>query len=106
MGTIIDSIKLVFEPLFVFKKKPCDCPLAEGEDPLSGTLFKHNVDGQLYKYVFAALPLPSKKSADLMVVCQNIDDGTFFTCKWNHFFSTTKVDGEIVPRFEEQKDYE
>ncbi len=37
-----------------------------------------------------------------MVVCQDVDDGSFFTCKWNHFFSSTKVNGETVSRFEEQ----
>ncbi len=103
MSIIIDTLKLFFEPLFMFKKKPCECPWAESEDPLSGTLFKHSIDGKVYKYMFAAIPLPSKKSADLMVVCQDVDDGSFFTCKWNHFFSTTKVDGETVSRFEEQE---
>lgn len=92
--------------LELFKKEyvlDCYCTLADVEDPLHGKLFKHNVDGKIYEYLFTALPLPSKKSADLTVVCQDVDDSSFFVCKWNHFFSSTKVDGEAVPRFEEQK---
>jgi len=100
MGALTDILEL-------FKKEQvldCYCPLSNVEDPYHGKLFKHNVDGKVYEYLFTALPLPSKKSADLTVVCQDIDDGSFFVCKWNHFFSSTKVNGETIPRFEEQND--
>jgi len=93
--------------LELFKKEyvlDCCCPLSSTLDPLNGKFFKHNVDGKVYEYLFTALPLPSKKSVDLTIICQAVDDGSFFVCKWNHFFSSTKVDGETVPRFEEQED--
>ncbi len=95
----MEALKNILE---LFKKEIGVHPWGENEDPCAGTLFKHNVDGKMYKYLFSALPLPSKKSADLMVVCQDADDGSFFTCKWNHFFSSTKINGERISRFEEQ----
>lgn len=88
----------------LFKKtEQCDCPLSENDDPMVGVLFKHYKNGNLYRYLFAAMDKTGIKD-ELVVVYQDIESDKRYTRKWNNFFSSTKVNGKDVPRFEEQQD--
>ena len=102
---VSDAVKLYFEPIAsIFKSpEPCQCPYYKNEhDPLAGKLFKHYNNGKLYRYLFPVTCKDTEKE-DLMVVYQDIESGKKYSRKWNYFFSSTKVNGKEVPRFEEQE---
>jgi len=94
---------MIFEKIISLFKKPesCDCPWSPDDDTLSGTTFKHCRNGKIYRYLFSAMDRSGIKET-MVVVYQDVESKKRYTRQWNNFFSSTKVDGKDVPRFEEQ----
>jgi hypothetical protein len=92
-----------FHPLtYLFGSKPCDCYMVDEEDHFGGKVFKHYRNGNLYRFLFSATTKGLVKE-QLVVVYQDIESTRRYARSWNDFFSTTKLDGKRVPRFEEQE---
>lgn len=87
-----------FQPLF-----PCDCWKLDEDDHFGGKIFKHYRTGNLYRFLLTATSKGLVKE-NLMVIYQDVESGRQYVRQWNDFFSSTKLDGKQVPRFEEQED--
>jgi len=99
----LEAVKEYFKPLIaLFKSAECDCSKPDEDDYMAGKEFKHYRNGKLYRFLFTATHKGQVKE-DLMVIYQDIESGRRYARRWNDFFSSTKVDGVEVPRFEEQK---
>jgi hypothetical protein len=99
----LEAVKEYFKSLTtLFKPTGCDCPKPDEDDHMGGKIFKHYKNGNLYRFLFTAT-LKGHVKEDLMVIYQDIESGRRHARRWNDFFSSTKVDGVEVPRFEEQK---
>lgn len=99
----LEVFKLYFEPIVrLFKDKTCDCPKPDEEDYLGGKIFKHYRNGNLYRFLFSATTKGLVKE-QLVVVYQDVETNRRYVRSWNNFFSSTKLDGKQVPRFEEQE---
>ena len=97
------SLKVVKEYFSsLFKPVECDCPKPDKDDHMAGKEFKHYKNGNLYRYLFTAT-LKGHVKEDLMVIYQDVESGRRHARRWNDFFSSTKLDGEEVSKFKEQK---
>jgi len=100
----IDADRMIYAALQVMFSGDdvrCECPMTSDLDDMAGKLFKHYRNGKLYRYLFPVVNKDHPKEG-LFVVYQDIESGKRYVRCWNQFFSSTKLDGKQVPRFEEQ----